>query len=191
MSGRQADPSDDAPLQVDVRHRPATGLFLSPKTAHFARIDGSESQATVRLNGSSPCDVAWTVDPAIREHQVGLWLGDLRVEMEAVSEGSDRDLSPYEGAYSCAELDCTYWVQESAKGIRLRNANPEHPSMDLEYAPTLPDFFWSHDPHPGVSQIQFLREGNSLSGFIYRDYDGDGRESFVFQRKGVATRTTA
>ena len=66
--------------------------------------------------------------------------------------------------------------------MRLRNRDAQRPSMDLDYTPTIRDFFASHDPHPGISQIQFLRDGGSIVAFIYRDYDGDGREAFRFER---------
>jgi len=51
--------------------------------------------------------------------------------------------------------------------------------MSLDYAPTIQDLFWSRDPHPGISQIQFRRgDDGRIETFVYRDFDGDGRESF-------------
>jgi hypothetical protein len=54
--------------------------------------------------------------------------------------------------------------------------------MDLQYAPTIKDSFLAYDPHPISSQVTFLRERGEIKAFVYRDYDGDGREKIRFAK---------
>jgi len=99
-----------------------------------------------------------------------------------VGSASELQLDEYAGDYACEMLQTRFTVSPAEAGIRLTNTDPKRPSMDLDYTPTIRDFFWSHDPHPGISQLEFLRESGRVVGFRYRDYDGDEREAFVFTR---------
>jgi hypothetical protein len=92
------------------------------------------------------------------------------------------DLKAYEGVYACGALDTSFRVAATDGGLRFTNQDASHPSMDLDYFPTIRDFFWSHDPHPELSQVQFLRNTAGIYAFVYRDYDGDRREDFRFVR---------
>lgn len=90
------------------------------------------------------------------------------------------DLDEYVGAYTCHELRTTFLVDVVGPRLRLRNENRHFCSMDLLYDPTIADSFVAYDPHPVVSQITFLREGDRVRAFVYRDTDGDRREDLVF-----------
>lgn len=91
-------------------------------------------------------------------------------------------LAAYEGVYTCDALATSFRVEAVLGALRLTNQDVRCPSMDLDYTPTIKDFFWSHDPHPVLSQLQFLREESGIGGFVYRDADGDRREDFRFVR---------
>jgi hypothetical protein len=94
------------------------------------------------------------------------------------------ELDEYAGAYRCHELWTTVLVDIVEGKVRLRNENRHFCSMDLVYGPTIRDNFVAYDPHPVVSQITFLREGNRVRAFVYRDYDGDRREDLAFVKLG-------
>ncbi len=73
--------------------------------------------------------------------------------------------------------------------LLIHNENSHYCSLDLIYSPTISDYFVSYDPHPIAMFITFVREkskdvsiSHKITGFIYRDYDGDKREGFVFKK---------
>ena len=183
----EAGDSPLRPMRVAAHENLRSGLYISAEHAHSARITRCEGEPAVRLNESTPQPVEHHIDPTLDSESIRLWVRDQHLTMTVVPKHVDRKgLAAYEGIYRCHELDCAFAVEQTESGLRFRNVDPNHPAMDLDYEATLPDFFWSHDPHPGLSQIQFLRHAGSTSGFIYRDYDGDGREAFHFHRQADA-----
>lgn len=92
------------------------------------------------------------------------------------------ELLEYAGDYRSQELKTTFHVAVDQPGLILRNTNKHCCSMDLAYTPTLKDHFVAYDPHPVSSQITFLRKGDRIEAFIYRDFDGDGREAIRFEK---------
>ena len=90
------------------------------------------------------------------------------------------DLKEYVGEYHSDELETTFRVVIDMESLIVKNINRHFCSMDLMYTPTIKDNFIAHDPHPVSSQITFLREVGEIVAFVYRDYDGDGREAFRF-----------
>ncbi len=97
---------------------------------------------------------------------------------------STDDLMEYVGKYHSEELGATFIVDAKKHGLVVRNNDRHFCSMDLFYEPTIRDSFKAYDPHPISSQISFLREGANIEAFVYRDYDGDGREAIKFTKVG-------
>ncbi len=177
--------------------RRVLGRYLDPTTARLLEIEESGGQQTASLWGGSPIPLALDDDGTLRGDGVtmaaGFTCGDrpaliVREESRGTStfqpfaEGRAGGFGAYEGLYRCAALDTAFDVKATETGIRLTNPDRRRPSMDLDYAPTIPDFFWTHDPYPELSQIQFLRADERVMAFIYRDPDGDRREDFRFVR---------
>ncbi len=164
LRSRVLDALDGKSLGGSSRGAPASrprvvGRYLSPATARYLEIAESASGRTVSMDGGG----ASTFEP--------------------FDDGRSRDaFLEYEGAYCCSEVATTYDVEATEMGIHLRNRDRRRPSMDLDYAPTIRDFFRSLDPYPELSQLQFLREEGAVCAFVYRDPDGDRREDFRFVR---------
>lgn len=178
-----------------------SGLYLDPISACFAKISSGNDGLSISLNGQPGVLLSgngpWETDDGLTVIALGTANGRatkrLIIQQDHVSSeflgfsevGDVRDFSDYEGIFACDALQARFLVQATADGIRLTNQDAAHPSMDLDYAPTIPDFFWSHDPHPGLSQLQFLRRDTDVHAFVYRDFDGDRREDFAFQREAT------
>ena len=92
------------------------------------------------------------------------------------------DLMEYVGKYRSDELETIFSVVVDKQRLVVRNNNKHFCSMDLFYAPTIKDSFIAYDPHPISSQITFLRRCGQIEAFVYRDYDGDGREAIRFEK---------
>lgn len=92
------------------------------------------------------------------------------------------ELLEYTGQYRSDELDITFIVEIDKERIIVRNDHKHFCSMDLYYTPTIKDNFIAYDPHPKSSQITFLRKDGRIESFVYRDYDGDGREAIKFDK---------
>lgn len=181
------------------------GRYLDPATArHLEMVERSGGQA-VSLCGSEPIAVERGEDGSLRGGGLSITrlstCGERPSLLVRESDGNASTFEPfhdasgreafgeYEGPYRCAELAATFDVKATETGIRLRNRDSRRPSMDLDYAPTIRDFFWSRDPYPELSQLQFLRAGDTVCAFIYRDPDGDRREDFRFERGPTAGKT--
>ena len=174
------------------------GHYMDPISSCFLEISTVNGRFGISLNdgpvsplsGSGP----WQTDEGIRviRRDGGHGNGHPRLIVQVRYVASEYvpffenlefdDFREYEGTYVSEALDTSFDVEATATGIRLTNQDRQRPSMDLDYLPTIGDFFWSHDPHPGLSQLQFLFEDNLITAFVYRDYDGDRREDVRFVR---------
>ncbi|MFC2094919.1 serine hydrolase domain-containing protein [Candidatus Bipolaricaulota bacterium] len=174
------------------------GQYLDPISAGFLEISQVGSGLGISFNGGSILPLSgsgpWQADKGVkvirRDSRHGESCPRLIIQVRYVASeyvpftgdlGSD-DFREYEGTYVCDALDSTFVVEAIVSGLRLTNQDSQRPSMDLDYSPMIRDFFWAHDPHPGLSQLQFLCKEGGISAFIYRDYDGDRREDFRFVR---------
>jgi len=167
--------------------QPRLGLYLNRDTASFLEITREEGVLHAGVNGESPRPIEYKTGlPAVSQQAVEDIIvhrdGRSRSFEPFVGSASELQLDEYAGDYTCQMLQTRFTVSPVETGIRLTNTDPKRPSMDLDYTPTIRDFFWSHDPHPGISLLEFLRESGRVVGFRYRDYDGDEREAFVFMR---------
>ena len=90
------------------------------------------------------------------------------------------ELAEYIGEYWSRELGITFIVDLDGQRLVVRNKAKHFCSMDLLYTPTIKDNFIAYDPHTKSSQITFLRKEESIEAFVFRDYDGDGREDMRF-----------
>ena len=174
------------------------GFYFNPGSSCFLELVNSGNRSGISLNGgpvlplsgSGPWQTAGGIEIICSESgqekgrpSVVVQAHDVASEYLPFSQHRELDvLTEYEGVYVCEPLDTAFRVKAMANGIRLTNEDARRPSMDLDYVPTIRDFFWSHDPHPGLSQLQFLRDADHIRAFVYRDYDGDQREDFVFAR---------
>jgi len=162
---------------------PRAGRFLDIETGSFLELSRDDGDLQASVNGERPQPATYEACACEGPEVVDLLLGGkAQAFMPFVESASKLKLEEYAGKYECAELQTVFHVEATQAGIRLTNADRGHPSMDLDYTPTIPDFFWSHDPHPGISQLEFAREQGRVVAFRYRDYDGDGREAFLFVR---------
>jgi len=186
LLGVQAPRSQSSLRVAGCLPEPRLGLYMDPASSSFLELTRDQGKLMASVNGGELQPISYVVQPseaAQREQDVG--------SVEIDSDGDARcfhpfaeyvDCTPYEGDYVCEALQTTFRVEALGTGVRLTHADPNHPSMDLDYSPTIEDFFWSHDPHPGISQLEFLRDQGCVIAFRYRDYDGDGREAFVLLR---------
>ena len=162
------------------------GFYLCPATSDFIEVVADRGTSRARVNGEDLRPISFT-DCLSGDHTAGPEV----IEIECRGEGqrfshfgatAERSLDEYTGVYRSEELQTSFTVEATDAGIRLTNADSTHPSMNLDYVPTIRDFFWSRHPYPGISQLEFLRTDGRVAAFRYRDYDGDGREVFVFRR---------
>jgi CubicO group peptidase (beta-lactamase class C family) len=173
------------------------GLYLDPATpASYLEILEHDAGPAVSFSGGEAVDLDWLDEatlegpggrPAITISAAGRGRPTLEVRevdgitsrfepfVEAKGRGAFLD---YEGAYHCVELTTTYGVEATQTGIRLRNRDPRRPSMDLDYTPTIRDYFWSRDAYPGLVEVRFERDGGDVRSFVYRG----GREDLYFVR---------
>lgn len=183
--------------------RPATSRvarvvarYLDPTTARYVEMSEACGAKTIRLCGGGPVELETAEDGTLCGGGLRLAVsarnGPLLVQRggghtEAfepfIETGGRETRSEYTGTYRCAELETAFRVAATHTGVRLTNRDPHRPSMDLDYEPTIPDFFWARDPYPELSQLQFLRAEGRVTAFIYRDVDGDRREDFRFLRE--------
>lgn len=184
---------DSPPTALDE----LVGFYLNPISASFLEIIKTGDSFEVSFNAGAVLplsgDGPWWTEDEIRiirlpgshdQPSLIVQMHDVASEYVAFSsQGEGEDFQVYEGTYTCEALNAVFVVSAAERGVRLTNVEPRRPSMNLFYSPTIRDFFWSQDPHPELSQIQFLRGEGHVSAFIYRDYDGDRRESFQFVKQ--------
>ena len=156
------------------------GHYIDPETSSILEISAASDGLVASRNFGPTQSILYSRDSTSIGNAIVLYETCKRASY--VPFANQDSFGDYEGSYACPELETVFRVRATPSGVRLVNQETRHPSMDLDYTLTIPDFFWSRDPYPGISQIQFLREGNIVTAFIYRDYDGDGREAFRFSR---------
>ncbi len=88
------------------------------------------------------------------------------------------ELTEYLGEYESRELGVTFLVESDGQRLIVKNQGRHFCAMDLVVAQTIRDSFIAHDPNPETSQITFLRKEGVIEVFVFRDYDGAGREYF-------------
>jgi hypothetical protein len=200
-SAAPASRSSAAPRAPAAEVQLLTGVYQDPESASIWEVEDVEGRLVARVNRARQLALA-PVRPLVYR-AAGLTLEFALDEQGAVKEvwgqqdGVPFTLKPflarplraealaeYVGAYHCPELRTTFLVDVLGNRIRLRNENRHFCSMDLVYDPTIRDSFVAYDPHPGVSQITFLREVGRVRAFVYRDYDGDRREDLEFLKAG-------
>ena len=166
---------------------PRPGFYLDPTTSSYLELTLHDGRPHAAVNGEGPKPIDYEARSpsgatpgagAIDVHQGS----EIQTFVPFVESKHEPRADSCAGKYVCEALRTTFHVDVTAAGLRLTNADPARPSMDLEYTPTIRGFFRSLDPYPGVSQLEFLRRGERVVAFRYRDYDGDGREAFVFRR---------
>jgi CubicO group peptidase (beta-lactamase class C family) len=182
------------------------GEYQDLETASIWEIETDERRLVARVNRAQKLELAplrplahRAADPAT-DLKLEFVLGEQGAvqEVRGHQDGAPFTLRPflerplraealaeYIGVYHCRELRATFLVDVVGTKIRLRNQNRHFCSMDLAYDPTIRDSFVAYDPHPGVSQITFLRQEGRVRAFVYRDYDGDGREDLHFLKMGT------
>jgi len=162
------------------------GFYLCPETSGSLEVMVDRGTSRARVNGGEIQPIVFTGSvPGDRSASGGAIEVDCHGDKQSFASFDAqpvRCFDEYAGVYRSEELQTAFTVEGIGTGIRLTNADSARPSMDLEYAPTIHDFFWSHDPYPDISQLEFLRTDGRVAAFRYRDYDGDGREVFVFRR---------
>lgn len=205
VRSRILDALDGVPGKSAFRHAVCRGTprvlgrYLDPATAQIVEIAETDGFQTITLGDSPPITVeqgsdgAWsggglTVDaasPCAGRQSIVVRDGNgaQRTFDRFVEHPCPRAVAECAGAYHCAELQTTFDIAATKTGIRLTNRDSRRPSMDLDYEPTRADFYWSHDPYPVLSQLQFLRHNDRIVAFVYRDPDGDRREDFRFERE--------
>lgn len=102
------------------------------------------------------------------------------------SVAPERDhLLEYEGEYRCAVLDSAYTIKACHGFLRMRNRDGHRNGLNFDYQPSIKDFFYTYQP-PYLScyfSIEFRRNDSGVvTGFVFRDYDGDKREVFEYAR---------
>ncbi len=172
------------------------GMYLDPAMPSYLELIEKDGDLAVSIFDGAPVALAWVDDKTLQGPNScpTIFVAAARGERPTleVKEGDGRASTfepfigvkgrsaflEYEGAYHCAELATTYDVEATETGIRLTNRDPRRPSMDLDYTPTIRDYFWSRDPYPGLIELRFLRKGSTVRSFVYRG----GREDLYFVR---------
>ena len=180
------------------------GAYLNPETSSIWEIRPRERTLVIKVNRSAEVVLSRLHPLEYRpaNPQVNLALRILldppgKVDrLEGAQDGvpftffpfhrkplMPKKLAKYAGEYTCEGLNTTFMVSAQADSLVFKNHNRHFCSMDLSYNFAIQDFFVSFDPHPVISVIQFLRKKEKVHAFVYRDYDGDRREDFMFLRQ--------
>ncbi len=172
------------------------GMYLNPAMPKHLELIEKDGHLAVSISDGAPVALDWVDDKTVQGPNGCLTISVAAARGERPTlevkegDGSASTFEPfigvkgrsaflhYEGAYHCAELATTYDVEATEAGIRLTNRDPRRPSMDLDYTPTIRDYFWSRDPHPGLIELRFLRKCRTVRSFVYRG----GREDLYFVR---------
>lgn len=186
---------------VNLEDQRIIGLYQNPETASIWEITCKNNAFFVTENNNwefrlyrvapatyrveQPCmELKFEVDSTGKVREINGVLNDRPFRFVPFLSDPHRtaDLMEYIGQYRSDELDITFNVEIDNERIIVRNENKHFCSMDLNYAPTIKDNFIAYDPHPTSSQITFLRKDGRIASFVYRDYDGDGREAIRFDK---------
>ncbi len=196
----RVSPQKSAPQRESAPEEGAiAGNFQNPRTAATWRVESRKDGVFIRENEQGEFEIkrveAWAyraAEPAM-ELKFVLDDGGKVVGIEGVAGGQSFSferfiqeppgsggLAEYIGEYESPELGVTFLVESDGQRLIIMNRARHFCAMDLGYAPTIKDSFIAHDPNPGTSQITFLRKEGAIEAFVFRDYDGDGREDFLF-----------
>jgi hypothetical protein len=196
-----------APIQPPYRKKSdpddkmITGRYQNPETASIWEIIFKDGKHYIRENNHWEFEIYFVEPFLYRAAQPDLKLtfradptGNIS-ELNVVSDEQEAKFLPflrspintdglqeYAGFYRSEELKSTFRVVVDQQKLIVKNQNKHLCSMDLRYSPTIKDNFLAYDPHPTSSQITFLRDGDQIAAFVFRDYDGDGREIFKFEK---------
>ena len=200
-SNSKALPNQPHHEGVNLEDQMIIGLYQNPETASIWEIICKNNAFFVTENNDWEFEI-YRVAPAI--YRVEQPYMELKFEVDSMGKVREikgilddqpfrfvpflsnplcpDDLMEYIGQYRSDELDITFNVEIDKERIIVRNDNKHFCSMDLYYTPTIKDNFIAYDPHPKSSQITFLRKDGRIESFVYRDYDGDGREAIKFDK---------
>lgn len=196
-----------APIQPPYRKKSdpddqgISGRYQNPETAFIWDVFYKDGKYYIRENNHWAFEIYYVEPFLYRTAQTDLKLtfradstGNIR-EVNVVSHEKEtkflpflrapirtNELQEYTGFYRSEELETTFMVVVDQQKLIVKNQNKHFCSMDLRYSPTIKDNFLAHDPHPTSSQITFLRDGDQIAAFVFRDYDGDGREALRFEK---------
>jgi CubicO group peptidase (beta-lactamase class C family) len=183
------------PRVLDMAEQRIIGQYQNPETASIWEITCRDQRLFIQENNQWEFEIEYLEPLKYRTVH-----SDMDLKFEQDSEGSISvikgfakgkpfefipylqtpleidDLMEYVGEYRSDELDTAFTISVIYQNLTLRNKNRHLCSMDLLYDPTIKDNFIAFDPHPISSQISFLRKKGRIIAFVYRDYDGDGRD---------------
>jgi|GEM_PF-402058 len=200
-----SSPQPSRHRETDPEDRVITGSYQNPGTAATWRVVCRDDGVLIRENDDWEFEIA-RVEPFVyRGTRSDMELrfvldsvGKVR-KIEGVADeqsftflpflqdppGAD-ELAEYIGEYWSRELGITFVVSIDGQRLIVKNKAKHFCSMDLLYTPTIKDSFIAYDPHPTSSSITFLRKEESIEAFVFRDYDGDGREDIRFVKLFLA-----
>ena len=200
--GVTLSPMPRSQQEVDLQEQTILGCYQNPDTASIWEVVYKENGLYIRENKDREFEITRVRLFAYRSVD-----SNIQIRFETDSAGkvsairgvigeqfftflpflhpppSTGDLIEYAGIYRSDELETTFIVDVDQQRLIVRNKNRHFCSMDLSYIPTIKDSFIAYDPNPTSSQITFLRQAGRIEAFVYRDYDGDGREVLKFERK--------
>ncbi|MBN1922800.1 MAG: beta-lactamase family protein [Anaerolineae bacterium] len=185
--------------ETDPEGRLIAGSYQNPSTATIWRVACQDNRVFIRENDTWEFKLSRVepfvyrvAQPAMELSFVMDFTGKVREIKGATGEQSFTfvpflqnppcadELAEYLGEYRSPELGITFIVDLDGQRLIVRNKAKHFCSMDLAYTPTIKDSFIAYDPHPKSSQITFLRKEGAIEAFVFRDYDGDGREDIRF-----------
>jgi CubicO group peptidase (beta-lactamase class C family) len=191
------------PQKVDPENPDIIGSYQDPVTASTWEVIWKDDHLVIRENNDREFELTF-VEPLVYKAVPSEIDMTLRFEVDStgvirgiigVRGGHPFRLEPFlqnplnlqdiwefAGEYRSEELDTTFKVSIQGNRLCFRNKCRHFCSMDLLYAPTIRDSFIAYDPHPISSQVSFLRADGQIDAFVYRDYDGDGREAIRFEK---------
>ena len=202
-------PHQPSPVrEVDPEDRVIAGSYQNPRTAAIWRVAFRNNEVFITENDHWEFELA-RVGPFV--YRVARPAMELRFALDSAGKVSaiegfvgeqsftflpflqnlpcTEELAEYIGEYWSRELGITFIVDIDGQRLIVRNKAKHFCSMDLFYTPTIKDSFIAYDPHPKSSQITFLRKEGAIDAFIYRDYDGDGREDLRFVKRNKLPNT--
>ncbi|ERJ11673.1 serine hydrolase domain-containing protein [Haloplasma contractile] len=96
---------------------------------------------------------------------------------------TNQELLEYVSEYYCSQLDTTFICDINNGKLHIKNKNRHRNGIDFLYDSSIKDNFITFNSYCGSMMITFLRDVNKkIQSFVYRDYDGDQREKFIFNR---------
>jgi CubicO group peptidase (beta-lactamase class C family) len=187
--------------KVDPQDQAIAGSYQNPETASIWEVVCQQSGFLIKENNNwefelsqiEPCVYEIVQPPMIIKFKIDS-AGKVREIKGVAGENTftfipflqnplrSDELVEYVGEYRSDELGITFDVEFAQQKLILKNHDRHFCSMDLMYSPTIRDSFIAYDPNPTSSQITFLREAGQITAFVYRDYDGDGREAIEFKK---------